>query len=506
MLRPNDYRKTYSEQDLNARIKQLMGVDKKSPTLNESVNRNANSTLVAKHKGANGLTYGILQESSSYYIKQTTKSLNEATASDFEYIGGMNNKLSEKFENYHKAANRLNAKLYSLNESFPKGAPGEAPVDGAGDIEAALLDKLDAKEAGEEVAPEGEGAPLDVPLDAPLDGEAPVDAPVDGGEGAPLDVPADGGENPFGGEDAPAADGGEGAPLDGGEAPVDPTAPVDGTAAPEGEEGVEGGEGEGGTKEVQRLTGQLTQELSVTEKTPEMIMQLYNSIISATKDVLAEVSPEDKQELIDRLQRNGEQVNETQGSAALTAEPVPGSAALGGGSMASPAPVGGGPEPLMESGFYGQVSPDDRPRDNGEESEGPSFLDIVSSGGYNHNDDKAMITALVQFAKEFSTSGNPTQKPTLDPEDLDAIGTIMNPLIWSTLENHPEWHKYGQKLDDAIVDKFFDNETGYYAWDKQQSPSGAEAQGESAPLQEGLNALDVLVEQITREVIANRNK
>lgn len=73
-----------------------------------------------KRKAANGKTYGIIRESTKYYIMEAPQKDTEVLAEDFSYIGGFNNRKENEFSSYTKAANALNLKLMSINESVNK--------------------------------------------------------------------------------------------------------------------------------------------------------------------------------------------------------------------------------------------------------------------------------------------------------------------------------------------------------------------------------------------------
>ena len=81
-------------QDKLNRIKDLMG---KMNTINES---DSTSEVELIKKGANGVVYGIVRENRDYFIKTSEKTSGEFIAEDFNYVGGLQNKSSEKYKSY----------------------------------------------------------------------------------------------------------------------------------------------------------------------------------------------------------------------------------------------------------------------------------------------------------------------------------------------------------------------------------------------------------------------
>lgn len=73
-----------------------------------------------KKKAANGKTYGIIRESTKFYIMEAPKKDTEVLAEDFDYIGGFNNRKENEYNSYAKASNALDLKLMSINETVNK--------------------------------------------------------------------------------------------------------------------------------------------------------------------------------------------------------------------------------------------------------------------------------------------------------------------------------------------------------------------------------------------------
>jgi len=69
-----------------------------------------------KH-GPDNITYGVVRENHTYFIKTTDKK-NNITENDFRYIGGLQNKLSEAHRSYADALKHLNMKFDDLNKRY----------------------------------------------------------------------------------------------------------------------------------------------------------------------------------------------------------------------------------------------------------------------------------------------------------------------------------------------------------------------------------------------------
>ena len=111
--------------------------------INFGVNENSSKTskpiVEFKRKAANGKTYGIIRESTKYYIMEAPQKDTEVLAEDFDYIGGFNNRKENEYTSYSKASNALDLKIMSINETVNKEnrVVVEAPI-----IKADWEDKL----------------------------------------------------------------------------------------------------------------------------------------------------------------------------------------------------------------------------------------------------------------------------------------------------------------------------------------------------------------------------
>ncbi len=68
-------------------------------------------------KGPDGNVYAVIKEESKYFIKVAPFG-DDLKESDFKYIGGLQNKLSEAYSSYAQATKRLSGKLRNLYEAY----------------------------------------------------------------------------------------------------------------------------------------------------------------------------------------------------------------------------------------------------------------------------------------------------------------------------------------------------------------------------------------------------
>ena len=99
----------------NDQINRMRGLMNLSP-IKEST---GNSVLELTKKGPDGKIYGIVRENHNYFIK-TSDEKDNVTVTDFNYIGGLQNKTEKVYESYAKAIKQLNLKFISLNEALGK--------------------------------------------------------------------------------------------------------------------------------------------------------------------------------------------------------------------------------------------------------------------------------------------------------------------------------------------------------------------------------------------------
>lgn len=96
-------------QEISERMKELMGI--------APINESKTSYVVELTKtGPDGKSYAIVRENHLYFIKVSNKTEN-LVAEDFQYIGGLKNKMTESYPSYAKAIKQLNLKFRSLAEA-----------------------------------------------------------------------------------------------------------------------------------------------------------------------------------------------------------------------------------------------------------------------------------------------------------------------------------------------------------------------------------------------------
>ena len=259
-------------QDKLNRIKDLMG---KMNTLTESTSL---SELELVKKGPNGIVYGIIRENRNYFIKTSTKTTGELNSNDFDYVGGLQNKGTEKYNSYAEALKHLNMKFDMLNESFGVDnnvnlfeTDGNAIAGGAGF--GFVLPEMEGKDE-EIIADEKKVLTVDVPKS-----EEPVEDEVD----VEMDVE----EDPFG---------------------DDETMEIDSEVEEEGDED----DGDGYTKKIQKLTGKIGQMLrDKDEPDAELDKYVINSIVSAID--WEEIPDEDVEDIIDKIEGEDEEDDALEG-------------------------------------------------------------------------------------------------------------------------------------------------------------------------------------------------
>ena len=171
-----------------SRLQQLAEVNKSG--VKESKNRGI-GTLIDYRKSVDGTSYGIVKENHHYYIKKAGLKENP-DASDFAYIGGMENITEYQYKSLAEADKKRNMMLHVINESATiitnksktKVVKEDVVDDKIKSMEhsASKLDGATAakKQANAAPAPEIPDLADDQPIP---DGEEPAEEPVDGAEG-----------------------------------------------------------------------------------------------------------------------------------------------------------------------------------------------------------------------------------------------------------------------------------------------------------------------------------
>jgi hypothetical protein len=85
--------------------------------MNESASKSSAPRVEYSVKAADGLTYGIVNEGTKFYIKVAPKKDTAILNEDFDYIGGEMNKKENEYKSYGAASKNLELKLMQINES-----------------------------------------------------------------------------------------------------------------------------------------------------------------------------------------------------------------------------------------------------------------------------------------------------------------------------------------------------------------------------------------------------
>ena len=85
--------------------------------INENTSKSSAPRVEYSVKAADGLTYGIVNEGTKFYIKVAPKKDTQIVNEDFDYIGGERNKKQNEYKSYSLASKNLELKLMQINES-----------------------------------------------------------------------------------------------------------------------------------------------------------------------------------------------------------------------------------------------------------------------------------------------------------------------------------------------------------------------------------------------------
>jgi hypothetical protein len=240
-------------------------------------------TLIDIERNSDGVAFGIVKENHNYYIKRGGTKQN-LDASDFCYIGGLENITSYQFHTLAESEKQRNYMIAEMNQSA--GIRVNASVskmiiseDVAGEHiknAEASLDTLEAATAAEKSSPE-------------------ITA-NDGGNMGAGDM-GDGSEAGMG-DDMNTGTGDMGAGGEMGDDMGDGSEIGDEPAGAEGDEvGVDG------NKAIEKAIGKLTNTIRKADMTPEESKSFLASLISSFKEKLPEIEVEDRKELANKLMK-----------------------------------------------------------------------------------------------------------------------------------------------------------------------------------------------------------
>lgn len=256
------------------KIQRIQSLMSKLSPLNEST---TNSSLEHVKYGPDGIAYAIVRENHTYFIKTSDKIGGNLISEDFEYIGGLQNKMSESHRSYEDALRHLNMKFKDLNESYNIRE----------NIDLFRSDLL-VETSKKEMNNEQEETTYKLKVDSGEETEEPMDMGADVPTDNPMDTPTD----------IPPTD----APMD---MSTDTEMPAD-TETPEETEVSDEGEDTGDLeKDIQRLTGKIGQKMrELEEPDPELEKYVINSIMSALD--IDSMDEDFKEDLISKLEGDEE--------------------------------------------------------------------------------------------------------------------------------------------------------------------------------------------------------
>ena len=250
------------------------------PVIKESKMNLSNFELVKE--SVDGNTYAIVRENKKYHIKETqTKEI--LTESDFDYVGGVANKIKKSFNSFSDATRELNFMFEEINNRYDVGY---TDILESSDLllEKKFVLKLDKKKSTKKV-------PDEEPIEEPSSEEGDVEFDF-GGETEEGDEEFD-----FGGEtEEPASEEG-GEEFDFGGETEEP---------PSEESDVEFDDSEDEIKDIQSTTGKLGQQLrDVEDITSDMQKWVAKSVLSALD--LDTMDSEDKKDIIRTVKKKSEE-------------------------------------------------------------------------------------------------------------------------------------------------------------------------------------------------------
>jgi hypothetical protein len=96
-------------------LKRMLELADIKPVIKESRTNLSNFELVKN--SVNGNTYAIVRENKRYFIKQS-ETKNGLTESDFDYVGGLANKMKKSFTSFSDATKHLNLMFEEINNHY----------------------------------------------------------------------------------------------------------------------------------------------------------------------------------------------------------------------------------------------------------------------------------------------------------------------------------------------------------------------------------------------------
>jgi hypothetical protein len=341
------------QENFYKRLKQLGGVT----SSNNAPASLSNSTLIDYSRASDGRALGIVKENHSYFIKTSGSKVDKLGAEDFTYINGIENKHNYQYHSLAEAEKNRNFFIKTLNESYSKkfktiainesekinaanaqteadkAKGGEKLKDTAKEKEIASVPSVKAiaveKEAGKvktvdatkassakaisvdktQIKPKVSAVAKPEKVTTIKENfgkeELPAEEPALDTEETAAEPSLDPAMDAAGaGEESASAE----PELDAAAAALDDMGAGDAGAADAGVDTGMGMEGaDGGVKDIERLTGKVTQKIRSTELTPEMTKGFIKSYITAFEDKLAGLEHEDRKELAGFIMKDNDE-------------------------------------------------------------------------------------------------------------------------------------------------------------------------------------------------------
>jgi hypothetical protein len=260
------------------------------PVIKESKMTLSNFELVKK--SVDGKTYAIVRENKRYHIKQA-ETKNNLTESDFDYVGGVMNKMKKSFSSFSDATKHLNLMFEEINNHYDVNSINLLESDEVLSEKKFVL-KMNKKKAPKpaEEEPSDEGG-FDF-------GGGDTEGDTEGEEFDFGGEETEGEEFDFGGEDTEGDTEGEEFDFGGGDTEEDVE-----EFDTEGDEDLDM-DSEDEIKDIQSTTGKLGQQLrDVEDISSDMMKWVAKSVLSALD--LDNMDSEDKKDIIRTVKTKSEE-------------------------------------------------------------------------------------------------------------------------------------------------------------------------------------------------------
>lgn len=287
-------KKNLTKEQIKEQLLSLSGIKKDTLNENKSVTSTNSSTLLYYKKAADGKVYGIIKENHKYFVKVSPLIKEQYNVYDFAYIGGLSRKMDESYKSYADATNRLHTKLIVLKEAWTGKTVKEDEIPLNKDV-----DTKKSEEAPEDVEVDNTETEIDATADK---GEAPATTDTETMDTTSADVNVDTEKTPE--TDTVDVD------L---ETPTEPEASADDISTTDTDKDDEQTDVDNVEKEIQSLLGKLSAAYQQKgEVTPSEAKSAINTIISSTKSGIQQMGEPEKDELIKRIEKDGEKLDENE--------------------------------------------------------------------------------------------------------------------------------------------------------------------------------------------------